>query len=81
MAVNPAIAEPQEDLPPLLKLSPETRSAPISPFAGLSCEQLSRTQAKSEAERRQLTLRKQECLNTYRQFIPQRHNPNLGGER
>jgi len=57
---------------PVVKLSPQIRSgAPgIQAYTDLACEELAGVNAESAAQQRALAARKQQCLEQYRQFIP-----------
>ena len=57
---------------PVVKLSPQIRSsvAQGEEYSALGCEQLSSVKAESAAQQRALATRKQQCLQQYRQFIP-----------
>ncbi len=57
---------------PVVKLSPQIRSsaAQNEDYPELGCEQLSGVKAESAAQQRALAARKQQCLQQYRQFIP-----------
>ncbi|AMO68478.1 hypothetical protein DOK_10532 [gamma proteobacterium BDW918] len=57
---------------PVVKLSPQIRSgaAGIQAYTDLACEELAGVNAESAAQQRALAARKQQCLEQYRQFIP-----------
>ncbi|WP_373079323.1 hypothetical protein [Zhongshania sp.] len=65
------LAEEEAALP-VVKLSPQIRSsAPQGEaYADLDCAQLSGVKAESAVQQRALAARKQQCLEQYRQFIP-----------
>jgi hypothetical protein len=57
---------------PVVKLSPQIRSdaAPGQAYTDLACEELAGVKAESAVQQRALATRKQQCLEQYRQFIP-----------
>ncbi|MBD2859903.1 hypothetical protein IB286_12910 [Spongiibacter sp. KMU-158] len=66
-----AFAESAEDELPVVKWSPSARAESISPFDGMSCEQLLRARPQNEAEKIDLRERNQRCLGQYQRFLPQ----------
>ena len=67
------LAEEEMELElPMVKLSPQIRSgaAGIQAYTDLACEELAGVNAESAAQQRALAARKQQCLEQYRQFIP-----------
>ncbi len=67
------LAEEEVELElPVVKLSPQIRSGAtgIQAYTDLACEELAGVNAESAAQQRALAARKQQCLEQYRQFIP-----------
>ncbi len=67
------LAEEEVELElPVVKLSPQIRSGAtgIEAYTDLACEELAGVNAESAAQQRALAARKQQCLEQYRQFIP-----------
>lgn len=63
--------ETAEDLP-TVKLSPAMRAAEINPFSAVPCDRLHAARAETEREQAQLYQRKQQCLQRYQSFSPDR---------
>ncbi|WP_373090160.1 hypothetical protein [Zhongshania sp.] len=65
------LAEEEVGLP-VVKLSPQIRSGAVEAqaYTDLACEELAGVNAESAAQQRALAIRKQQCLEQYRQFIP-----------